>query len=226
MECNRDVTPAEVAAALADPLRILVLQRMLEGPVNVAELVAAVGTSQPNVSNHLAVLRRRGLVRAERRGRQVVYRIAGPSVAQLIESLSSLSSARSRPAVPAPIAVARTCYDHLAGRLGVDLLRGLRRARAVSTPSADGVIDLGTNGERVFGRLGVDLADAASTRRRFAFACLDWTEEQAHLGGALGAALCASALERGWILRQRGTRALLPTTTGRSAFRRVLGVTI
>jgi len=136
-----------------------------------------------------------------------------------------LSASRETPTVPAPIAVARTCYDHLAGRLGVNLLQGLQRTGAVGRPRSDGAIDLGPNAERVFGRLGVDLAGVASARRRFAFACLDWTEKQAHLGGALGAAVCTAAVERGWILRQPGTRAVLPTTSGRDGLRRVLDVT-
>ena len=101
MERNRKVTATEVAAALADPLRFQILGQLLDGPVNVAELVAAAGASQPNVSNHLAVLRRRGLVTTERRGRQVVYRLAEPSVAQVVEALSSLAAPRSKPAVPA-----------------------------------------------------------------------------------------------------------------------------
>ena len=224
MERNRKVTATEVAGALADPLRFQILGQLLDGPVNVAELVAAAGASQPNVSNHLAVLRRRGLVTSERRGRQVVYRLAGPSVAQVVEALSSLAAPRSKPPVPAPIAVARTCYDHLAGRLGVVVLRGLHRTRAVGRPRADGAIDLGPDAERVFDRLGVDLAEAAAGRRRFAFACLDWTEKQAHLGGALGAAVCDAAIGRGWVVPQRGTRAVLPTSKGRAGFRRVLGV--
>ena len=210
---DRDTTAAGVAGALADPLRLLILRRLLEGPVNVAELVAASGASQPNVSNHLALLRRRGLV-------------AGPTVGQLVEALSSLTAPRSRPTVPAPIAVARTCYDHLAGRLGVAVLQGLQRTKAVGRPGRDGAVDLGPHAERVFARLGVDLGEAASARRRFAFACLDWTERQAHLGGSLGASVCAAAVRSGWIVRQPRTRVVLLSAQGRRGFQRILGISI
>src|SRR6266516_705118 len=88
---------AEVAAAVADPLRFLILRRLLEGPITVAELVAETGASQPNVSNHLAVLRNRRLVSTERRGRQVIYRLGGPTVGQLVEALTLLEAPSSKP---------------------------------------------------------------------------------------------------------------------------------
>jgi DNA-binding transcriptional ArsR family regulator len=221
-----DVDAAEAAAALADPLRFHILSRLLDGPLTVAEIVADSGASQPNVSNHLAVLRRRRLVSRERRGRRVLYRLAGPPVGQLVEALAVLAAPTSRPSVPAPVAAARTCYDHLAGRLGVAVLKGLRRTDAVRRPGRDGAIDIGTQGERIFARLGVDLSEAAAARRRFAYACVDWTEKEAHLGGALGAAVCAASLRREWVRRRRGTRAVVLTERGLRGFERVLGVSL
>jgi DNA-binding transcriptional ArsR family regulator len=218
------VEAVEVAAALADPVRLAVMRRLLHGPATVATFTAERGTTQSTVSNHISILRARGLVKAARQGRHVLYRVADHSVAQLVETLLSLEGRRSHPAVPAPIAVARTCYDHLAGRLGVTLLEALWRAGAVGRPDAGGTMELGPAGPRVFASLGVDLAEPASSRRRFAYGCLDWTERKAHTGGGLGAAIFERALEAGWVVSQPGTRAVLVTTAGKRALRRLIGL--
>jgi DNA-binding transcriptional ArsR family regulator len=218
-----DRAAPDVAKALADPLRLAILARLLDGAAPVAELMSATGASQSNVSNHLALLRRRRLVRGARQGRQVVYRLAEPSVGQLIEALLSLGDAQTdAPRGAAPLALARTCYDHLAGRLGVAILDSLARLGAVSNPGITGVIEMGPRGRDLFGRLGVDVAGAAERRRRFAFACQDWTERRAHLGGSLGAALCRRFIEAGWVQPQQGTRAVLLTASGRRTLRRFL----
>jgi len=208
-----------VARALGDPTRIRILVRLLHGPATVVDLVAHAGSTQPNVSNHLAVLRDQGLVRGERMGRQVRYRLADASVAQLVEAFIAVSTTGDRPPPDSPLAEARTCYDHLGGRLGVAILEALVREGAIASPGRGGVIDLGPRATAVFKRLGVDLAEAAKARRRFAFACLDWTERRAHLGGALGAAVAGRLLEVGWVQRQEGTRALLLTAKGRRGLR-------
>jgi DNA-binding transcriptional ArsR family regulator len=213
-----------VARALGKPTRIRILVRLLHGPAAVTDLVTLTGSTQPNVSNHLAVLRDNGLVKGDRTGRQVRYRLASPSVAQLVEAIVVVSGAAGpRPPSNSPLAEARTCYDHLAGRLGVALLDALVKEGAIAQPGRGGVIDLGPRAE-VFDRLGVDVARAARARRRFAFGCPDWTERRAHLGGALGAAVTTRLLEAEWLQRQRGTRAVLITSKGRRGLRRTLGL--
>lgn len=203
-----------VAQAVADPIRLGILQRLMDGPASVSELVSAVAESQSKVSNHLAILRERDLVESERRGRRSIYRLKSPSVAVLIEALAALSRGRDPSRATPALAKARTCYDHLAGRLGVDLLERLVAAKALELQdAASGDLGLGPRGARVFARLGVDL-DTGS-KRRFAFACDDWTEDGAHLGGALGAELCKTALQKGWVVRRPGTRALRVTPSGR-----------
>jgi len=223
---HRSRTPADAAQALADPIRFAVLVRLLEGPATVADLAAVTGASQPNVSNHLALLRDRGLVRARREGRHARYDIADPAVAQAVEALVSLSGPdTSAPRPPAPLAVARTCYDHLAGVLGVALLDGLVEAGVVSRPErSSGTIRLGPVAERTFGLLGVDAERALRARRKFAYGCPDWTERRPHLGGSLGAALCERFFEEGWIRRARGSRAVTLTADGARTLRRVLGI--
>jgi DNA-binding transcriptional ArsR family regulator len=213
-----------MARALGKPTRIRILARLLHGPATVTDLVALTGSTQPNVSNHLAVLRDNELVKGDRTGRQVRYRLANPSVAQLVEAIVLVSGAAGRrPPSNSPLAEARTCYDHLAGRLGVAILEALVKEGAIAAPRRGGVIDLGHRVE-VFDRLRVDVAQAAGARRRFAFGCLDWTERRAHLGGALGAAVTSRLLDDGWLQRQQGTRALLLRSKGRRGLHRTLGL--
>ena len=222
----RRIPPATAAQALAEPIRFAMLTRLLEGPATVAELVSVSGTSQPNASNHLALLRDQGLVQARREGRHAIYEVANPSVAQVVEALLALSepAARTRRA-PAPLARARTCYDHLAGVLGVAVLEGLVGVGAVSRPDpSTGAIELGGAGAATFERLGVDVEAARLARRRFAFGCLDWTERRPHLGGSLGAAVCERFLQRRWIRRTAGSRAVALTSGGRRVLSTVLGV--
>lgn len=214
-----------LARALGDSTRIRILARLLHGPATVVDLVAHTGSSQPNVSNHLAVLKDEGLVRGERTGRQVRYRLATTSVAQLVEAIGAVSgTGAGRPPPASALAEARTCYDHVAGRLGVAVLEALVREGAVGPPSRGGIIDLGPRAAKGFERLGVDVARATKARRRFAFACLDWTERRAHLGGALGAEVARRLIEAGWVQRQEGTRALLITSKGRRGLERTLGI--
>jgi DNA-binding transcriptional ArsR family regulator len=218
-------TLASLGTALGDGVRLELLHRLLEGPASVADLVASTGSSQSNMSNHLSVLRHRGLVLAERRGRQRRYRLGGPPVAQLVEAIAALSEPRGRrPVSSSPLAEARTCYDHVAGRLGVRLLEALMERRALRRPATDGSIRLGPEAHEVFRRLGVDPTSLAGGRRRLAFACMDWTERRAHLGGALGAAVATSLFDRGWVTRRRGTRAVTVTRRGARGVGRVLGI--
>ncbi len=223
----------EFLETLADPLRLSVLQRLMQGGAAVSELVALIGVSQPNVSNHLAILRRRGLVRATRVGRQMVYELAHPSVAEIVESLARAAGPPPRAARDSPpIALARTCYDHLAGKLGVALFDGLVKRQAIQAPlrgargrrkvrSGLGAVALGPRAEQVFSDLGIDLAGVREEKRQFATACLDWTEHRPHLGGALGAAIWSRFMEQGWVERRPGSRAVVLTPRGRRALARL-----
>ncbi|HLW46859.1 MAG TPA: metalloregulator ArsR/SmtB family transcription factor [bacterium] len=216
-----------IAHALADPTRLRILERLTDGPAAVSELIALTGEAQPKVSNHLAVLRERGLVGVTRIGRQRVYEVTDPSVGQLVESLGLIAGSGERLKMSPPLARARTCYDHLAGRLGVAIFDALVARRAIRHPDARyrGPIDLGPAGPATFEHLGIALDEVRLERRRFATACGDWSERRAHLGGALGAALWARALERGWVVRRPGGRVVVVTERGRRAFHQHLGVT-
>jgi DNA-binding transcriptional ArsR family regulator len=210
-----------LAQALADPLRLVVLQQLMEGPATVSELQSLTGASQSKVSNHLAVLRERGLVRASREGRQMIYTLRDASVGQLVESLTIVAGMVPAKLWKSPqLIAARTCYDHLAGRYGVALFDALLAQRALKEPTGvRGEIELGPAGAEVFGKLGLNVEALRRERRRFAFACPDWTERRPHLGGVLGAALWAQFVERGWVVKQQGTRAAIVTDMGKQELR-------
>jgi len=224
METNEILV--ELAQALADPLRLLILQHLMEGPATVSELISVTGEAQSKLSNHLAVLRERELVRARREGRQVVYTLRDVSVAQLIESLSVVAGKVPQKLWKSPQLVeARTCYDHLAGRYGVALLEVLVARSALLLPEAPQTeIQPGPRFQEIFTELGIDFESARRERRRFALACLDWTERRPHLGGALGAALWGQFVKQGWVVKQQGTRAVIVTREGQIWFQERLGV--
>lgn len=214
--------------ALSDPLRLVMLQHLLEGPATVSQLQSLTGASQSNVSNHLAVLRERDLVRTSREGRQIIYRLRDASVGQLIETLSVVAGMVPARLLQSPqLVAARTCYDHLAGRYGVALFDALVTQGAIKQPAEmHGDVELGERGEEIFGRLGLDLRALRRERRRFAYACPDWTERRPHLGGSLGAALWAYGVERGFLVKQQGTRAIIVTDPGKHHLRDLLGVQV
>jgi len=210
-----------LAQALADPLRLSVLQHLMEGPTTVSELQSLTGQSQSNISNHLALLRERGLVHASRKGRHMIYTLHDASVGQLVESLTLVAGRVPAKVWKSPqLILARTCYDHLAGRYGVALFEALLLQGAITRPQeVRGEVALGPAGAALFHRLGLNIEALRRERRRFAFACPDWTERLPHLGGGLGAALWATFVEKSWVVTQQGTRAVIVTDRGKQALR-------
>jgi DNA-binding transcriptional ArsR family regulator len=183
----------QLLKALAHPLRLRVVDRLGHlGPASVSALAAELGAPLPELSNHLKRLRDAGVVTARRDGRHAVYELAG-SVEVLLPLLDRLTRPADRPLRQAP---SRTCYDHLAGPLGVTLYRGLLE-RGVLRDCPDGTVEIVD--PEVLAALGV--ADFETGRRRLAFECLDTTEHAPHLAGALGGALAAALTERRWVTR-------------------------
>ena len=227
---------AQLAQALADPLRLTLLRHLMAGDATVAELMSISGASQSKVSNHLGLLRAQNLVASQRRGRLMIYRIADPTVARLIEALTVLAGEPPKLSRQVtPLAAARTCYDHLAGSLGVAVFDALVIADAITPPPSNGDPEklgpsgdvlLGPNARDVFGRLGIDVEAAHESRRQFAYACRDWTERRFHLGGALGAAVYQGFTEAGWVAHGPERRQLQVTATGRSALQQLLGLSL
>lgn len=216
---------AAFGALIAHPTRVLMLSALLGGnKLSAGVLARLTAVSPQTASEHLARLVAGGLLIAESHGRQRFFRIANPEVAGAVEALgASLAQPDTRAGSRRhALRVARTCYDHLAGRLGVEVTEALLRVGALS-PSAEGYTVTET-GILLFSRLSVDVAKANAARRRFAPACLDWTERRSHLAGALGSALCSRFIEARWVAPLPGGRALRITAEGEATLGRVLRI--
>ena len=244
-----DTDLARVGALIGDPGRARVLRALAYGRELAAGVLASeAGVAPSTASVHLAKLVDGGLVAAERHGRHRYFRLAGPDVARALEALA-------RVAPPAPVRslregtrahavrAARTCYDHLAGGLGVALMAGLvdhgllsggdgrhDRARATADrPSAIGrdlEYRLTDDGARRLRALGVDVDGALAGRRAPIRYCVDWSEQAHHLSGALGAALAGRLFELGWVARLPRTRAVRLTDDGRRGLAEHFGVAV
>lgn len=217
---------AAVAALIGDPTRAAMLQALTDAEsLAVSELARVAGVRLSTASEHLHRLEDRGLVRSARRGRGRFFSLAGSDVASALESLAVIAPplpVRSlrQSIVASRLASARTCYDHLAGKLGVALLSDLVRQRALE-PGDTRLYEVTRRGERLVGRLGIDTSELRSKRRALARACLDWTEKEPHLAGAIGAAICEAVLARGWATRH--DRVLDVTEDGKEGLIEWLG---
>jgi DNA-binding transcriptional ArsR family regulator len=222
-----EVDLAAGASAIADPARAAMLDALLDGaPRSAGALAREAGVAASTASHHLGRLLDADLIVVAPNGRQRAFRLARPEVAQALEALALISPARlSRTLRRATRAeaerAARTCYDHLAGRLGVAVCDALLRAGAIA-PDGERAYALGPAAEPTFAALGVALPPRG--RRAYARECLDWSERRSHLAGTLGAAVAEAMLEREWVARVPKTRALRVTDAGRTGLREVLGV--
>ena len=226
MDAGADL--AAVAGLIANRPRAAMLDRMLDGDDHPAgDLARQAGVAPSTASGHLSELAAGGLVTAEEVGRQRRYRLAGPRVAEVLEALASIapelpSTSLKQVTLAEQLREGRTCYDHLAGRLGVSVTEALVRRRALA--ATDGGFELTQRGSRLLEGLGVDVAEARSKRRAFAPGCLDWTERRLHLAGSLGAAVTDGLLDVGWVVRRRGNRAVAVSPAGESELRARLGI--
>ena len=220
----RPLDLAHVARLIGEPARARMLSRLLEGrALTAGELAREAGITPQTASSHLAQLREGGLVAVEVQGRHHYARLASAQVARALEALSLLPPARpATVSTPEPLRFARTCYDHLAGRLAVDLADALEQ-RELLAPT-DEAWDVTPAGARYLARLGVDVESAASGRRALARRCLDWSERRPHLAGALGAALAERLFQLKWVARQRDGRGVRLTVEGRTRLQRELGL--
>ncbi len=228
MNVPTDPNLATVASLIGEPTRAAMLLELMGGrALTATELATRAAVASSTASDHLARLVRGGLLACVAQGRHRYYRLASADVARVIESLGVLSHradgrARVEPDLDATLRFARTCYDHLAGRLGVAIADALVD-HWVMQIEGDGY-RLTPAGDAWLTAFGLDIAAARRTRRAFARSCLDWTERRPHLAGALGSALLARLLELGWIERFDGERALELTPLGQAGLRAELGL--
>lgn len=225
MQAQPDI--AAIGALVGDPSRAAMLQAMLGGQaLPASELARLARIRAQTASGHLARLLEGGLVTCRREGRHRYYQIATPEVAEVLEQLALVARAapirslRESDAARS-LADARTCYDHLAGRLGVHLADRLLAAGWLA--EVDGQWTLTAEGMRRLTGWGMELPRSTGGRRVFIRQCLDWSERRPHLAGALGAAIMGRCLEIGWLTRLPGTRAVHLTATGRKGFLEVFG---
>jgi len=216
-----EVDISKVGALLADAARAAIIVALCEEhALPASELAERAGISVSTTSIHLAKLMEAGWVELEQYGRHHYYRLTSPQIAKLLEQAMSVAPTKSALKLESErthhqhddLRLARTCYDHLAGKLGVALTDALMQQDVLKVIDKD--FTLTGRGEVMLQDLGVDLAVAARQRRAFARRCLDWTERRDHLGGALGAAICSTWIEQGWVQRQEQNRALHLTSVG------------
>jgi DNA-binding transcriptional ArsR family regulator len=218
---DADQQIARIAAAVGEPARSRMLYSLMNGRASTAtELALVAGVTPSTATTHLHRLRSERLVRVVAQGKHRYYSLDSERVADLLESLTVFAGTTRDDVVPGPpdpIRQARTCYDHLAGALGVALLDRLVTLRWLTRtgPEASGAFTVTDKGAAGLGALGIDLEAARHLRRRFAFACLDWSERRPHMAGAVGAALLRHFVQKKWVASHLTSRALRVTALGR-----------
>jgi DNA-binding transcriptional ArsR family regulator len=218
---------AEVAALVGEPARAAMLQAMMDGRALTAGELAGVANITPQTASaHLNQLCASGLVSVLQQGRYRYHRLATPQVAQMLESLMLVAAGTLTPRTgPRDISLrmARTCYDHIAGQLGVGIADALKQQGFVEIDDDAGILT--ASGGEFLARQGIVLQQSAERRRTKALPlcrlCLDWSERRPHLSGRVGAELCRHSLALGWIRKRPGSRALDVTPEGRRVFRDV-----
>ena len=219
---------AAAAALLAEPARARLVVALTEHEALPASALAAqAGIAPSSASEHLRRLVDGGFLVARRNGRHRYFSLADPAVAAAVEALACVAPqppVRSlRDATKSELLrSARTCYDHLAGRLGVVVASALEREQTLIRRNGGYV--LGPTAEARCQALEIDLAELEQQRRPVVRGCLDWSERELHVAGALGAALAARMFELGWIGPREGNRSVEVTDEGRAALTEKLGV--
>ena len=228
---SNDTAISRVAGAIAEPARTKMLCSLMDGHARTStELAVIADVSASTASAHLARLKEDGLIKLHTQGRHRYFSLADAHVAQAIEALMVISrNAQTQFVSPAPsrLQLARTCYDHMAGSLAVQLHDYFIDAGWLSMPVAgDGTYQLSVEGEKAMTGLGVEIETVRAQRRRFACSCLDWSMRRPHLAGALGAAVLQAVISRKWVIQDLDSRALALTPKGRKELYGRFGITV
>jgi len=224
------VALAEIGALLGDPARANMLLALIAGrPLTAGELAWSARVTAQTASGHLAKLTEAGLLAVERQGRHRYYRLASPLIAQMLEGMQVVASLQSppryRPAskIDDALKAGRTCYDHLAGRLGVAIADAMV-ARGHVVLAGDGG-EATPAGDAFLRRFQIETSPRPGQKQRcFCRPCLDWSERRPHIAGALGAALAERCFALGWIARIKDSRAVAITPAGRKGLEHTFGI--
>lgn len=230
VENRADLAASRIAAAIGEPARARILYCLMDGHARTSTELAIVADVTPSTASvHLNRLKAERLVKLLTQGKHRYYSLAGLEVAGVLESLSVLAcNGRSKftPNTPSRLRIARTCYDHIAGTVGVSLHDRFQTLGWLSPESRNQAYSLTPEGTEALDALGIDLDAMLALRRRFACACLDWSERRPHIGGALGAALLKLAIKRKWLVQDLDSRALDVTSLGRREMRTRFGLAL
>jgi DNA-binding transcriptional ArsR family regulator len=228
---DADAAASAIAAAIGEPARARMLYCLVDGHARTSTELAVVAEVAPSTASiHLQRLKSQRLVKVYAQGKHRYYSLEGPEVAAALEALSVLAGDSRRdafvPNTPSPLCAARTCYDHIAGKLGVSLHDRFISLGWLSAGSGDGNwYQLRPAGAKGLENLGINVTAMRALRRRFVSACVDWSERRPHLGGAVGAALLNVALKRKWVVQDLDSRALTITRIGRREMQTRFGLT-
>jgi DNA-binding transcriptional ArsR family regulator len=224
-----DTRLAGVAGAIAEPARSRILCCLMDGHARTNTELAVVAEVSPSTASvHLARLKEQQLVCVRAQGKHRYYSLASAEVAAALEALMRIAGLPAKPFVPSTpdrLRRARTCYDHMAGTVAVGLHDYMAQHRWIDLVEAEGsAYELSSEGAEQLEKLGLDLAPLRKARRRFACACMDWSERRPHLGGALGAGMLVLLTRKGWIEPDLDSRAVGITREGLRQFKRVFAI--
>lgn len=221
---------SEIATLFGDKSRAIMLWNLLDGRAYTAtELANCAAISLQSTSNHLAKFLQKEILTVAKQGRHRYYKLASPEVAQVVESMASLLAVQKdyktikRPKITA-FTYARTCYKHLAGEVGVKITAALISEQFIVPKEVD--FELTEKGKTWFLEQGIVIEEVQKLKRTFAFQCLDWSERKYHLAGALGDAFLEMMLKKDWFRKNKNTRELVLTATGKKEIQQLLNINI
>lgn len=220
----------EVAALLGEKSRSTIITTLMDGRFHTASELAFLASITPQTASfHLSKLVQSNLVKVEKRGRHRYFQLADGESARILESLISISPLPEVRSLKQSnelklLRQARTCYDHLAGKLGVDLTESMLVAGYLEKETREFVVT--SKGEQFFTGYGINFSELKGKRRSFSHVCLDWSERSHHLAGALGNALLTHFFELGWIVQVPSIRAIKVTDKGKAGFKRDFSIIV